>query len=66
MYHEIFSPIHLGTLDKEELGNLLKTNLGIPPEEADNILIQFDTSGDKEIGFKELVKFLPPTAHLLV
>lgn len=54
-----------GTLDKEELGNLLKTNLGIPPEEADNVLVQFDTSGDKEIGFKELVKFLPPTAHLL-
>lgn len=54
-----------GKLTKEELGNLLQNDLGIPAEQAESVLIQHDTTGDEEMGFKEFVKFLPPTSHLL-
>merc|ERR1712136_504471 len=53
-----------GKLDKEELGSLLKNELGIPEGQADAILIQFDTTSDGMVGFKEFVRFLPPTSYL--
>ena len=60
-----YSPTSSGKLTKEELGNLLQNDLGIPAEQAESVLIQHDTTGDEEMGFKEFVKFLPPTSHLL-
>jgi len=54
-----------GKLDKEELGSLLKNELGIPEGQADAILIQFDTTSDGMVGFKEFVRFLPPTSYLI-
>lgn len=54
-----------GKLTKDELGSLLQNDLGIPAEQAESVLMQYDTTGDQEIGFLEFVKFLPPTSHLI-